>query len=120
VIAEAPILILANASDARRFAAAATCRCARRAGRCRICPRARLGAWRRRLPPRLRDAGDRRPALRRRHLRGRRRRTALRDADHAENLARLDFILPGYSQGIDRQHSAAASVSARCRRIACR
>jgi tRNA 5-methylaminomethyl-2-thiouridine biosynthesis bifunctional protein len=27
--------------------------------------------------------------------------SALRQADHAENLAKLDFILPGYSQGID-------------------
>jgi tRNA 5-methylaminomethyl-2-thiouridine biosynthesis bifunctional protein len=28
--------------------------------------------------------------------------TELREADHAENLAKLDFILPGYSKAIDR------------------
>jgi tRNA 5-methylaminomethyl-2-thiouridine biosynthesis bifunctional protein len=102
VIAEAPVLILANASDARRFAAAA--HLPLRAARAGFASAGshRFSAWHRRLPPRLRDAGNRRPALRRRHLCVDDEQTALREADHAENLAKLDFILPGYSKGIDR------------------
>ena len=101
VIAEAPVLILANAVDARRFGVAA--HLPLRAARGQVSHlKAEAGS-----PPRivvcrlgyvtpavdgLRCAGatfavDDFDAL-------------PRDADHAENLAKLDFILPGYGSDI--------------------
>jgi tRNA 5-methylaminomethyl-2-thiouridine biosynthesis bifunctional protein len=101
VIAEAPNLILANASDARRFTAAA--HLPLRAGRGQV---THLPASANSPPGvvvcRL---GYVTPAIDGLRCAGATFAvdddTALRDADHAENLARLDFILPGYCQGID-------------------
>jgi tRNA 5-methylaminomethyl-2-thiouridine biosynthesis bifunctional protein len=102
VIAEAPILILANASDARRFAAAT--HLPLRAARGQVSH----------LPARASSApgvvvcrlGYVTPAIDGLRCAGATFAVddddaGLRDADHAENLDRLDFILPGYRQGID-------------------
>jgi tRNA 5-methylaminomethyl-2-thiouridine biosynthesis bifunctional protein len=102
VIAEAPTLILANASDARRFAAATHLPLRAARGQVSHLP-ARASS-----PPgvvvcRL---GYVTPAIDGLRCAGATfavddADAGLRDADHAENLDRLDFILPGYRQGID-------------------
>ena len=102
LIAEAPILILANASEATRFAAARHLPLRAARGQVSHLPAAagsapeivvcRLGYVTPAIDG-LRSAGatfavaDDDPAL--------------RAADHAENLARLDFMLPGYARTAD-------------------
>ena len=101
VIAAAPILILANAGDARRFAPAA--HLPLRAARGQV---SHLPAEEDSAPAivvcRL---GYVTPTIDGRRCAGATfavddHDTALRSADHAENLARLDFMLPGYGRGL--------------------
>ncbi|HCV12520.1 MAG TPA: hypothetical protein DGC76_02260 [Candidatus Accumulibacter sp.] len=102
MIAAAPVLVLANAGDARRFAAASHLPLRTARGQVSHLPATtgtapdivvcRLGYVTPAIDG-LRCAGatfavdDDEPGL--------------RAADHAENLARLEFILPGYSRHID-------------------
>ncbi|EXI80573.1 MAG: tRNA 5-methylaminomethyl-2-thiouridine biosynthesis bifunctional protein MnmC [Candidatus Accumulibacter appositus] len=107
LIAEAPVLILANATTARQFPAAAhlplrsargqVSHLATTAGSAPDIVVCRLGY----VTPAIDglrcagatfsvDDGE----------------SALREADHAENLAKLDFILPGYGKGIQARDLA--------------
>ncbi|WP_291994276.1 FAD-dependent 5-carboxymethylaminomethyl-2-thiouridine(34) oxidoreductase MnmC [Candidatus Accumulibacter sp. ACC003] len=101
LIAEAPVLVVANASGARRFAV--TAHLPLRAARGQV---SHLGAAAASAPAivvcRL---GYVTPAIDGVRCVGATFRidddeTALRDTDHAENLAKLDFILPGYGSAL--------------------
>jgi tRNA 5-methylaminomethyl-2-thiouridine biosynthesis bifunctional protein len=103
VIAAAPVLILANASDARRFAPAAHLPLRAARGQVSHLPAA-TGSAPGIVVCRL---GYVTPAIDGLRCAGATfavddEQTELREADHAENLAKLDFILPGYSKAIDR------------------
>lgn len=107
VIAEAPLLILANATTARHFAVAA--HLPLRAARGQV---SHLGATPGSAPEivvcRL---GYVTPAIDGQRCAGATfsvddGEAALREADHADNLARLDFILPGYGKGIQARDLA--------------
>ena len=102
VIAAAPVLILANASAARHFAAAAHLPLRAARGQVSHLP-ATPGS-----PPEVVVCrlGYVTPAIDGLRCAGATfsvddHEAAPRATDHAENLAKLDFILPGYSQGID-------------------
>lgn len=101
VIAEAPVLILANATDAGRFAVAAHLPLRAARGQVSHLPAA-AGSAPEIVVCRL---GYVTPAIDGLRCAGATfsiddGETALRSADHAENLARLDFILPGYGKDI--------------------
>ncbi|MEF8735550.1 MAG: FAD-dependent 5-carboxymethylaminomethyl-2-thiouridine(34) oxidoreductase MnmC [Candidatus Accumulibacter necessarius] len=103
VIAAAPVLILANASDARRFAPAAHLPLRAARGQVSHLPAA-TGSAPGIVVCRL---GYVTPAIDGLRCAGATfavddEQTELREADHAENLAKLDFILPGYSKTTDR------------------
>ncbi len=102
LIAAAPVLILANAAAARCFAPAAHLPLRAARGQVSHLPAATAA------PPAIVVCrlGYVTPAIDGLRCAGATfcvddQESALRQADHAENLAKLDFILPGYSQGID-------------------
>jgi tRNA 5-methylaminomethyl-2-thiouridine biosynthesis bifunctional protein len=107
VIAAAPVLILANASDARRFAPTAHLPLRAARGQVSHLPAA-TGSAPGIVVCRL---GYVTPAIDGLRCAGATfavddEENELREADHAENLARLDFILPGYSKAIGRAELA--------------
>jgi tRNA 5-methylaminomethyl-2-thiouridine biosynthesis bifunctional protein len=122
VIAAAPILILANAGDARRFAATSHLPLRAARGQVSHLP-ATAGSAPEVVVCRL---GYVTPAIDGLRCAGATfavddDEAALRAADHAENLAAARFHPAGYSRHIRRrQDSAVASASARCRPTACR
>ncbi|EXI90923.1 MAG: tRNA 5-methylaminomethyl-2-thiouridine biosynthesis bifunctional protein MnmC [Candidatus Accumulibacter regalis] len=107
VIAAAPVLILANATTARYFSV--TAHLPLRAARGQVSHlRARPGSAPDVVVCRL---GYVTPAIDGLRCAGATfsvddGEAALREADHAENLAKLDFILPGYGKGIEARDLA--------------